>query len=72
MLRWLESLRGKEWVLGENHHRWWIVDLPESITLPKGLKDDDFQGRFNQWKRRWYKCTAPEGEYFGGVKWCTQ
>jgi hypothetical protein len=48
MLHWLKSLRGKGCVLGEDHHRWWIVDLPES-TLLKGLKENDFQGCFNQW-----------------------
>jgi hypothetical protein len=28
--------------------------------LLKGLKEDDFQGCFNQWKRRWDKCIASE------------
>jgi hypothetical protein len=27
MLHWLESLRGKGCILGEGHHKWWIVDL---------------------------------------------
>jgi hypothetical protein len=49
-------------------HRWWTVDLPESTTLLKGLKEDDFQGCFNQWKRMWDKCIASEGEYFEGDK----
>jgi hypothetical protein len=62
MLHWLESLRGKGWISGEGHHRWWIVDLPESTTLLQGLKEDDFQGCFNQWKRRWDKCIASEGD----------
>jgi hypothetical protein len=30
--------------------------------LLKGLKEDDFQGCFNQWKRRWDKCTSSEGD----------
>jgi hypothetical protein len=37
------------------------MDLPES-TLLEGLKEDDFQGCFNQWKRRWDKCIASEGD----------
>jgi hypothetical protein len=37
-------------------------------TLLKGLKEEDFQGCFNQWKRRWDKCIASEGEYFDGDK----
>jgi hypothetical protein len=40
----------------------------ESTTLFKGLKEDDFQGCFNQWKWRWDKCIASEGEYFEGDK----
>jgi hypothetical protein len=42
------------------------VALPESTTLFKGLKEDDFQGYYNQWKRRWDKCIASEGENFEG------
>jgi hypothetical protein len=34
----------------------------ESATLLKGLNEDDFQGCFNQWKRRWDKCIASEGD----------
>jgi transposase len=34
----------------------------ESTTLLQGLKEDDFQGCFNQWKRRWDKCIASEGD----------
>jgi hypothetical protein len=33
----------------------------ELTTLLKGLKEDDFQGCFNQWKQRWDKCVASEG-----------
>jgi hypothetical protein len=62
MLHWMESLRGKGCILGESHHRWWIVDLPESTTLLKGLKEDDFQGCVNHWKRRWDKYIASEGD----------
>jgi transposase len=32
----------------------------ESTTLIKDLKEDDFQGCFNQWKQRWDKCIASE------------
>jgi hypothetical protein len=62
MLHWLDSLRGKGCVLGEGHRRWWIVDLSKSTILLKGLKEDDFQGCFNQWKRRWDTCIMSEGD----------
>jgi hypothetical protein len=42
--------------------------ITANSTLLKDLKEDDFQGRFNQWKRRWDKCIASEGEYFEGDK----
>jgi hypothetical protein len=31
-------------------------------TLLKGLNEGDFQGCFNQWKRRWDKCIESEGD----------
>jgi hypothetical protein len=34
----------------------------KSTMLLKGLKEDDCQGCFNQWKRRWDKCIASEGD----------
>jgi hypothetical protein len=34
----------------------------ELTTLLKGLKEDDFQGCFNQWKRRWDKCIVSEAD----------
>jgi hypothetical protein len=40
----------------------------ESTTLLEGLKEDDFQGCFSQWKQRWDKCIASEGEYCEGDK----
>jgi hypothetical protein len=40
----------------------------ESTTSLKGLKEDDFQGCFNQWKQRWDKGIVSEGEYFEGDK----
>jgi hypothetical protein len=62
MLHWLEGLGGKGRVFGECHHRWWIMDLPKSTALLKGLKEDNFQGCFNQWKQRRDKCVASEGD----------
>jgi hypothetical protein len=44
------------------------VDLLELTALLKGLKEDDFQGCFSQWKLRWDKCIASEGEYFEADK----
>jgi hypothetical protein len=65
MLHWLESLRGKGCILGEGHHRH-LGDVAmitaKSTTLLKGMKEDDFQGCFNQWKQRWDKCLASEGD----------
>jgi hypothetical protein len=40
----------------------------KSTTLLKGLKEDDFQGCFNQWKWRWHKCIVFEWECFEGDK----
>jgi hypothetical protein len=40
----------------------------ELTMLLEGVKEDDFQGCFNQWKWRWDKCIASEGEYFEGDK----
>jgi hypothetical protein len=37
-----------------------IMVTAESMLL-NGLKEDDFQECFNQWKRRRDKCTASEG-----------
>jgi hypothetical protein len=34
----------------------------ESTSLLKGLKEDNFQGCFNQWKWRWDKCIVSEGD----------
>jgi hypothetical protein len=36
--------------------------------LLKGLKEDDFQECFNQWKRKWDKCIMSEMDYFEGDK----
>jgi hypothetical protein len=45
-----------------------VTVAAESTTLLKGLKEDDFQGCFDQWKQTWDKSIAPEGEYFEGDK----
>jgi hypothetical protein len=34
----------------------------KSTTLFKDLKEDEFRVCFNQWKRRWDKCIASEGD----------
>jgi hypothetical protein len=50
-------------------HLWNVATITaKSTTLLKDLKGGDLQGCFNQWKRRWDKCTASEGEYFEGDK----
>jgi hypothetical protein len=45
-----------------------VAMITAESTLLKGLKEDDFQGSFNQWKWRWDKCITSEGEYFEGNK----
>ena len=34
--------------------------------LLKGLREEEFQGSFQQWKRRWDKYIVSNGEYFEG------
>jgi hypothetical protein len=36
----------------------------EIILLLKGLGEEEFQGCFQQLKRRWDKCIVSNGEYF--------
>jgi hypothetical protein len=44
-------------------HLWDVaIIIAESTTLLKGLKEDEFQGCFNQSKQRWDKCIASEGD----------
>jgi hypothetical protein len=43
------------WHLGD------VATITAESTLLKGLKEDDVEGCFNQWKWRWDKCTASEG-----------
>jgi hypothetical protein len=38
----------------------------ETTSLLKGLREEEFQGCFQQWKRRWDKCIVSNGEYFEG------
>jgi hypothetical protein len=45
-----------------------VAAITAESMLLKGLKEEDFQGCFNQWKQRWDKCIASEGEYFDGDK----
>jgi hypothetical protein len=44
----------------------------ESTMLLKGLKEEDFQECFNQQKRRWAKCLAPEGDKSGESRFVKQ
>lgn len=39
-------------------------DGVETIKLPKSITPQDFEGRFDPWKRRWDECTATGGVYF--------
>ena len=36
----------------------------ETTLLLKGLREEEFQGCFPQWKWRWDKCIVSNGEYF--------
>jgi len=38
----------------------------ETTLLLKGLREEEFQGCFQQWKRMWDKCIVSNGEYFEG------
>jgi len=38
----------------------------ETTSLLKGLREEEFKGCFQQWKRRWDKCIVSNGEYFEG------
>jgi hypothetical protein len=39
-----------------------MATITAESTLLKGLKEDNFQGCFSQWKLRWDKCIASEGD----------
>jgi len=38
----------------------------ETTLLLKGLREEEFQGCFQQWKRRWDKCIVSNEESFEG------
>jgi len=38
----------------------------ETTLLLKGLREEEFQGCFQQWKWRWDNCIVSNGEYFEG------
>ena len=40
----------------------------ETTRKLKSLTAEDFQGCFEQWKKRWDKCIVTNGEYFEGDK----
>ena len=48
------------------HHLWDVTIKSETTSLLKGLREEEFQGCFHQWKRRWNKCIASNGEHFEG------
>lgn len=49
---------------------WEDVDTikQETTRRLKSMTFEDFQGCFEEWKRRWDKCIAVNGEYFEGDK----
>jgi len=40
----------------------------ETTKEPRSLTSEDFEGRFERWKRRWDKCITTDGDYFEGDK----
>ena len=42
----------------------------KSLEELKSIPEEDFQRAFLQWKRRWEKCIATQGEYFEGDTVC--
>jgi len=44
-----------------------VTTIKSEITsLLKGLSEEEFQGCFQRWKRRWDKCIVSNREYFEG------
>jgi len=43
-----------------------MTNKSETTSLLKGLREEEFQGCFQQWKWRWDKCSVSNGEYFEG------
>jgi len=42
------------------------IKKKKSLEELKSIPEEGFQRAILQWKRRWEKCTATQGEYFGG------
>jgi len=43
-----------------------VLKFKCKTPVPKRLREEEFQGCFQQWKRRWDKCIVSNGEYFEG------
>jgi hypothetical protein len=44
-----------------------IDDIRNNTTAaPKASPQNEFQNYFEGWTRRWHRCIASQGEYFGG------
>jgi len=54
-------MRGQHWDDVETIKR-------ETTRQLKSLTSEDFEGCFEQWKRRWDKCITIDGDYFEGDK----
>jgi hypothetical protein len=38
----------------------------ESQAVLDSIKENDFRGAFEVWKKRWYRCVRSQGDYFEG------
>jgi hypothetical protein len=38
----------------------------ESQAVRESIKENDFHGAFEAWKKRWYRCMRSKGDYFEG------
>jgi hypothetical protein len=38
----------------------------ESQAVPDSIKENDFHGAFEAWKKRWDRCTRSQGDNFEG------
>jgi hypothetical protein len=38
----------------------------ESPAVLDSIKENDFHGAFEEWKKRWDRCIRSQGEYFEG------
>ena len=51
----------------KGHHFWTIENIPKIVTDELNtLKENDFQYRYDQWKKRWNHCVASQWSYFEG------